>query len=69
MMCDDSDRVDEILTKARIWDVMGGVARRSWARNPNAMSTVKEWNETQADNGFIITEPFLADDEMLRSLL
>ncbi len=69
MICDGSDRVDEILTKAMLWDVMGGVARRSWARNPNAMSTVKEWNETQADNGFIITEPFLADDEMLRSLL
>ena len=69
MICDGSDRVDEILTKAMLWDVMGGVARRSWARNENAMATVKEWNDTQAENGFMITEPFLADEEMLRSLI
>ncbi|MDE7096213.1 MAG: urocanate hydratase, partial [Muribaculaceae bacterium] len=69
MICDGSDRVDEILTKAMLWDVMGGVARRSWARNENAMSTVKEWNETQAENGFMITEPFIADEAMLRSLI
>lgn len=52
-----------------LWDVMGGVARRSWARNENAMSTVKEWNETQAENGFMITEPFIADEEYLKSLI
>ncbi len=69
MICDGSDRVDEILTKAMLWDVMGGVARRSWARNENAMATVKEWNDTQAENGFMITEPFLADEELLRSII
>lgn len=69
MVCDGSERVDEILTKAMLWDVMGGVARRSWARNENAMSTVKEWNDQQADSGFMITEPFLADEEYLKSLL
>lgn len=69
MICDGSDRVDEILTKAMLWDVMGGVARRSWARNENAMATVKEWNDSQAKNGFMITEPFIADDDYLRSLL
>lgn len=69
MICDGSDRVDEILTKAMLWDVMGGVARRSWARNENAMATVKEWNDAQAENGFMITEPFIADEDMLRKLL
>lgn len=69
MVCDGSERVDEILKKAMLWDVMGGVARRNWARNENAMSTVKEWNDTQADAGFMITEPFLADEDYLRSLL
>ncbi|MDE5851167.1 MAG: urocanate hydratase [Muribaculaceae bacterium] len=69
MICDGSDRVDEILTKAMLWDVMGGVARRSWARNENAIATVKEWNNSQAENGFMITEPFIADEDMLRSLL
>ena len=65
MVCDGSERVDEILKKAMLWDVMGGVARRSWARNENAMSTVEEWNDTQADNGFMITEPFVADKDLL----
>ena len=69
MLLDGSDRVDEILKNAMLWDVMGGVARRSWARNENAMSTVKEWNETQADKGFMITEPFIADDAYLTNLI
>ena len=69
MVCDGSERVDEILRQAMLWDVMGGVARRSWARNENAMSTVKEWNDTQAENGFMITEPFIADEEALRNLI
>ncbi len=69
MVCDGSKRVDEILTKAMLWDVMGGVARRSWARNENAMSTVKEWNDTQAQNGFMITEPYVADEEYIRQLV
>ena len=69
MVCDGSERVDQILRQAMLWDVMGGVARRSWARNENAMSTVREWNDTQAENGFMITEPFIADGEMIKSLL
>ena len=69
MVCDGSERVDQILRQAMLWDVMGGVARRSWARNENAMSTVREWNDTQAENGFMITEPFIADEEMIKSLL
>ncbi|MDD6228197.1 MAG: urocanate hydratase [Bacteroidales bacterium] len=69
MVCDGSERVDEILKKAMLWDVMGGVARRSWARNENAMSTVREWNDTQADNGFMITEPYLVNDSLLDDLM
>ena len=69
IVCDGSERVDRILRNAMLWDVMGGVARRSWARNENAMSTVKEWNDTQMGNGFCITEPFIANEEMIKSLL
>ncbi|MDE6309396.1 MAG: urocanate hydratase, partial [Muribaculaceae bacterium] len=67
MVLDGSERVDEILKQAMLWDVMGGVARRSWARNPNAMSTVAEWNDQHPD--FSITEPFIADDDLVRSFL
>ena len=69
MVCDGSERVDDILRKAMLWDVMGGVARRSWARNENTMSTVREWNDTQCENGFMITEPFIADESLLDSVL
>jgi len=64
MVCDGSERVDRILRSAMLWDVMGGVARRSWARNPNAMSTVREFNHAHAD-GYQITEPFVADDQII----
>ena len=64
MVCDGSERVDRILRSAMLWDVMGGVARRSWARNLNAMSTVREFNHTHAD-GYQITEPFVADDQII----
>ncbi len=68
MVCDGSERVDEILRSAMLWDVMGGVARRSWARNPNAISTVNTFNRSHA-NGYHITEPYLADDELLDSII
>ena len=68
MVLDGSRRVDNILKSAMLWDVMGGVARRSWARNANAMSTVAEWNDTHGDDGFVITEPFLADDSLIDAL-
>jgi urocanate hydratase len=57
MVLDGSERVDEILQSAMLWDVMGGVARRSWARNEHAMETCKEFNEKYKDD-YIITMPY-----------
>lgn len=68
MVCDGSERVDEILRSAMLWDVMGGVARRSWARNPNAMATTVEFNDEHGD-GYHITVPYLADDELIDNLI
>lgn len=68
MVCDGSERADEILRSAMLWDVMGGVARRSWARNPNAMSVVSEFNRSHADE-YHITEPYLADEKLLAEVL
>ncbi|MBQ6939522.1 MAG: urocanate hydratase, partial [Muribaculaceae bacterium] len=53
MVCDGSERVDEILRSSMLWDVMGGVARRSWARNAHAMETTDEFNRTMP--GYDIT--------------
>lgn len=68
MVCDGSERVDEILRSAMLWDVMGGVARRSWARNENAMSTVHEFNLSHAAE-YHITEPYLVDEGILNQLI
>ena len=64
MVCDGSERVDEILRSAMLWDVMGGVARRSWARNAHAMETSEEFNRTHAE-GYHITMPYVADEELI----
>lgn len=68
MVLDGSERVDEILRSAMCWDVMGGVARRAWARNPHAMDTIRMFNRSHPDD-YQITEPFEADSELLDSLL
>ncbi|GHT88004.1 urocanate hydratase [Bacteroidia bacterium] len=56
MVLDGSERVDEILQTAMLWDVMGGVARRSWARNEHAMEVCKEFNEKYSED-YMITIP------------
>lgn len=60
MVLDGSERVDEILKSAMMWDVMGGVARRGWARNENAMETVIKYNSNYGGKGHI-TLPYVAD--------
>jgi urocanate hydratase len=57
MVLDGSERVDEILQTAMLWDVMGGVARRSWARNEHAMEVCKEFNE-KYQGDYLITMPY-----------
>ena len=47
-----------------MWDVMGGVARRNWARNENALSTAVEYNKNYAGKGHI-TIPYLADEALV----
>ncbi|MEJ5358149.1 MAG: urocanate hydratase [Desulfobacterales bacterium] len=60
MVLDGSSRVDGILYSAMSWDVMVGVARRSWACNPNALEVAMAYNR-QNNKGDHITLPFLAD--------
>lgn len=68
IVLDGSARMDEVVRKALSWDVMGGVARRAWARNSGAIDTAETWNEKHAADG-AITIPEAADDEYLDSLL
>ena len=68
MVCDGSERVDEILRSAMLWDVMGGVARRSWARNPHAMETSEAFNDSHARD-YQITMPYVADEELIKKIV
>ena len=61
-------RVDEILKMAMPWDTMVGVARRSWARNENAMTTVAEYNKMYEGQDHI-TMPYLADDALCEKVV
>ena len=41
LVLDGSERVDEIIRKAIVWDTMIGVSRRSWARCEHAMEVAR----------------------------
>jgi len=68
LVLDGSERVDRILDTALEWDAMGGVARRAWARNENAIDTVNEWNQANAARGHV-TVPQIADETLLDRLV
>ena len=46
----------------------GGVARRSWARNPHAMETSEAFNESHAGD-YQITMPYVADEELIKKIV
>lgn len=64
LVLDGSARVDEIIKNALPWDVMGGVARRAWARNENAIETVAEYNRIMKGKDHL-TLPYLVADEII----
>ena len=68
LVLDGSKRVDAVINSAMMWDVMGGVARRSWARNENAIKVAKEYNERYSDVAHI-TLPYIPKDELIDSLV
>ena len=67
LVLDGSFRVDDVIRSAMSWDVMGGVARRAWARNEAALETSVEFNKKRT--GEHITLPYLADMDYLMDLV
>jgi len=65
---DGSHRIDEIIQSAMLWDVMGGVARRAWARNENSISTTMEYNNLREDTDHI-TLPFIVKEDIIKDTL
>ncbi len=68
LVLDGSERVDQVIQSAIPWDVMGGVARRAWARNPNSIETCIDYNDTRKDRDHI-TLPFIPDENLVKNLV
>lgn len=68
MVLDGSERVDNILKSAMLWDTMIGVSRRSWARNEHSIETTILYNKDESNNSHI-TIPYIASDELVDRLV
>lgn len=67
MLIDGSADAERRLSSMLHWDVNNGIARRSWARNQEAIDTAKRAMET--NDQLKITLPNLADDKLLDGLI
>ncbi len=68
MVLDGSARVDEVLRSAMLWDVIGGVARRAWARNANSIETIIDFNKRYEGQGHV-TLPYIPADGLVEGLV
>ncbi len=66
MLLDGSDEADRRLESMLFWDVNNGIARRSWARNKEAIFAIKR--AMQANPRLKVTLPNLAGDEVVNNL-
>ena len=67
MLLDGSPEADEKLKSMLFWDVNNGIARRNWARNPHAMSTIER--AMKAEPKLKVTQPHLVDDSLLNYII
>ncbi len=68
LVLDGSERIDRIIKRAIPWDVMGGVARRAWARNEHSIETAIKYNTEQKGTAHI-TLPFIPDESLIQDLV
>ena len=66
MLLDGSPEADRRLESMLFWDVNNGIARRSWARNTEAIFAIKR--AMQAEPRLKVTLPNIADDQLLEGL-
>ena len=67
LVLDGTDDADRKLESMLFWDVNNGIARRSWARNKEAMDTALKAMEKNAK--LQITMPVLTDEESITTVL
>ncbi|MDR2292518.1 MAG: urocanate hydratase [Prevotellaceae bacterium] len=64
MMIDGSSEAEQHIKSMLHWDVNNGIARRSWARNKNAMFAIQR--EMKRTPNLQITLPNIADDDLIK---
>ena len=67
MVLDGTDDAHRRLTSMLHWDVNNGISRRSWARNPHAITAIRRAMATEPN--LRVTLPNLADERLLRQVL
>ena len=65
MLLDGSADAERKLKSMLYFDVNNGIARRAWARNEGALTTI----EKELSESMIVTIPFQADDKLLDQLI
>jgi urocanate hydratase len=63
MLLDGTPETQNKLVSMLHWDVNNGIARRSWARNKEAIFTLKR--EMERTPGLKVTVPYIADDKII----
>jgi urocanate hydratase len=66
LVLDGSDDADRRLKSMLFWDVNNGIARRSWARNKEAMFAAKR--EMERTPELKVTLPNIVDDTIINNL-
>ncbi len=64
LLLDGSAEADKRLKNMLYFDVNNGIARRAWARNEGALTTI----EKELSDLMIVTMPYLADDKLIDQL-
>ena len=64
LLLDGSDDADRKLKNMLYFDVNNGIARRAWARNPGAVSTIGKESDM-----IMFTMPYLTDGSLLEKLI
>ncbi|NLJ05461.1 MAG: urocanate hydratase [Exilispira sp.] len=67
LVLDGSDDVNEIIKSSISWDVMGGIARRAWARNPAALQVSEQYNNSREN--LHITIPQIPEQKLIDNLV
>lgn len=66
LVLDGTDKAKDRAKNMLFWDVNNGIARRSWARNKEAMWAIRR--EQNRTSGLMVTTPYLVNDDILQQL-